>query len=364
MKFSINQSEFNAALSVVFKGVSTRATLPIFSGILIKAQNGMLVLESTNMDQSIRSTCTALVEEEGSTVVPARLLTDIVKTLPDAAIHMSYSDDVATILCDTSSFSLKTLNALDFPGFPQVEPENTVNIPFKVFSSMVKRVGKAVSRDDSHPILSGVLVDVEEETLKMVATDSYRLSYEQTKLEQAVPSFSAVVSGSFLADLASLSGDYEFITLGLSENQIIAEYGNHTFINRRIEGNYPNYEQLLPQKFNTRVTYQTKQFIDAVKRTSLLTNNTSPIRLDINEASQTTQISTTTQDIGAAQETIGSPIEGKDIEIAFNAHYLLDGLATFNDAEIYFEMIENTKPGIFKTKDGNYIYLIMPVHIA
>ena len=309
MKFSINQSEFNAVLGVVSKGAATRSTLPMLSGILIRAINNTLILETTDMDQSIRSTCSALIEEEGETVVPARLISDVVKNLPDAAIHFSTDENTVTILCDTSSFSLKTLDPTDFPGFPEVEEQTTVHLPFKIFSSMVRRVARVVSRDDSRPILSGVLIEVNEGTLKMVATDSYRLALEEVSIENQ-SDFSAVISGSFLNDIASLSAENDSITLSLSENQIIVHYGSYTFINRRIEGNYPNYSQLLPDSFTSYVRYNTKQLLDAVKRVGIVSGNTTPIRLDINTASQTTQLSSTTQDVGAAQETIASTIDG------------------------------------------------------
>lgn len=364
MKFSINQSEFNAVLGVVSKGAATRSTLPVLAGILLQASNGNIILEATDMDQSIRCVCPALIEEEGQVVVPAKIITDVVKNLPDAAIHFSFDGESATILCDTSSFSLKTLDAADFPGFPEVEKLTTVHLPFKTFSSMVKRVARVVSRDDSRPILAGVLIDVADSTVKMVATDSYRLALEETTIEQENAEFSAVISGSFLNELASLAGEYEQIELSLSENQIIARYGNYTFINRRIEGNYPNYNQLLPESFDTKINFDGKKLLDAAKRVSLVSNNTSPVRFDVNQASQTTQLSCTTQDTGAAQETIGSAIEGEDVQIAFNGHYLIDGLNSLDGNMVCLELQGSVKPGIFKNEQGNFIYLIMPVRLS
>ena len=364
MKFSINQSELNASLSVVSKGAASRSTLPVLSGILIKAKQDVLVLESTDMDQSIRCTCSALIEEEGQTVVPAKLLNDVVKSLPDAAIHFSQEEDAATILCDTSSFSLKTLAAEDFPGFPEVDKQTSITIPFKSFSTMVKRVARVVSRDDSRPILSGVMIEVEQGKMKMVATDSYRLALDEETLDQTDATFSAVIAGSFLNDLASLPGENESIELGLSENQIIANYGSYTFINRRIEGNYPNYNQLLPQDFATTATFDVKQLLEASKRVSLVSNNTSPIRFDVSSASQTTQLSSTTQDLGAAQETIASEINGEDVQIAFNCHYLIDGLNALPSQKVQLNLQGGVKPGIFKDVEGSYLYLIMPVRLS
>lgn len=365
MKFSINQSEFQSALNVVAKGAATRSTLPILSGIYLKAYDGSLTLEATDLDLSIRCSIPALIEEEGETVIPSRLLSDVVKSLPNIAIHIEASDESATILCDTASFSLKTLASQDFPGFPEVKGDTSITIPFPVFSHMVKRVAKVVSRDESRAILTGVLIEAESGLLRMVATDSYRLAVTDTDFENSVEDFSAVVSGSFLMDLASLSENEESIELALSENQVIVRYGTTTFVNRKIEGNYPHYNQLIPDSYATRASFDTKQVVDAVKRTSLLSNKTSPVRFDLNAASQTTQISTASQDIGAASETIASNIEGDDVEIAFNFSYVLDGLASIETDTVYLELQGSMKPGIFKSEEQErFLYLIMPVRLS
>jgi DNA polymerase-3 subunit beta len=365
VKFSINQSELQSALNIVAKGAATRSTLPILSGILIRAYEDTLTLEATNLDLSIRCSVPAMIEEEGETVIPSRLLVDVVKSLPDMAIHIETTDDAATILCETSSFSLKTLSAQDFPGFPEVHADSSLSIPFDTFCHMVKRVAKVVSRDESRAILTGVLVEAVEGTLKMVATDSYRLAVTDTDFEGPLEGFSAVIAGMFLMDLASLPVEDDKIELALAENQIMVKYGKTTFVNRRIEGNYPNYKQLIPDGYVTRAAYSTKQLFDAVKRTSLLSNKTAPVKFDLNAASQTTQLSTASQDIGAASETIASQIEGEDVEIAFNFAYVLDGLASVETDTVFIELQSSMKPGIFKSDDAErFMYLIMPVRLS
>ena len=180
MKFSINRTELQTALGVVAKGAASRSTLPILSGILLKASHDTLTLEATDLNLSIRCALPAFIEEEGQTVIPSKLITDVVKSLPDAAVHVDANDESAKILCETSAFSLKSLNAEDFPGFPDVDPESSISIPFATFSRMVKRVARVVSRDESRPILTGVLVEAEDGVLRMVATDSYRLAVTDT----------------------------------------------------------------------------------------------------------------------------------------------------------------------------------------
>ena len=161
MKFSINRTELANALSIVLKGVSTRSTLPVLSGILIEAAGDKIILQATDLELSIQYSVASLVEEEGRTVVPGKLFSEIVKNLPDAAVHVEATDEQAFVTCDTSSFSIRALNAEDFPGFPRVDVHQKIEIPFHQFSTMVKRVSRVVSKDESRAILTGVLITLE-----------------------------------------------------------------------------------------------------------------------------------------------------------------------------------------------------------
>ncbi|WP_302392244.1 DNA polymerase III subunit beta [Eggerthella sinensis] len=366
MKFSINQSELQNALSVVLKGIATRSTLPILSGIYLDAHDDTLTLQATDLELSIQYSVSALIEETGKAVVPGKLFSDIVKNLPDAAVHVEAEDDSAVITCDTASFSIKTLDAEDFPGFPHVDVQQEIAIPFAQFASMVKRVARTVSKDESRAILTGVLITLEDSMLKMVATDSYRLAITETQLEDsAAEEFQAVISGSFLQEIASLPRSDEDLKLALAENQIVVTYHDTVFINRRLEGNFPNYRQLLPDSYVTRVSMDVGHLIAGVKRTSLLGQTSSPVRFDINIASQTAQLSAVAQDVGSAQETLSCEGEGEDVEIAFNYAYVLDGLSSVNTDNVYLEVQSSLKPGIFKSAEGeNFLYLVMPVRIS
>ena len=351
---------------VVLKGVSTRSTLPILSGILLDTQGDRLTLQTTDLELSIQYSVAALVEEEGKAVVPGKLFSEIVKNLPDAAVHVEADEDAALITCDASSFSIKALNHEDFPGFPHVDVMQRIEIPFSQFSSMVRRVARVVSKDESRAILTGVLVTLEEGRLKMVATDSYRLAITEADLPDAsADEFQAVISGSFLSEIASLSLGDSALSLALAENQIVVTCGDTVFINRRIEGNFPNYKQLLPDGHATRAKIDVDRLVSAVKRTSLLGSSDAPVRFDLNAASQTVQLSAAAQDVGSAQETIGCEIEGEDTEIAFNYSFVLSGLAAVATEKTYLEVQSSLKPGIFRADEPeNYLYLVMPVRIV
>ncbi len=366
MKFSINRTELQNALSVVSKGISTRSTLPVLSGILIEAHGDELTFQTTDLELSIQYDVIALVEEEGSVVVPGKLFNDIIKSLPDMAVNVIADADHATVTCDASSFTIKTLNPDDFPNFPHVDVDQKIEIPFDTFSSMVKRVCRVVSKDESRAILTGVLISQEDGMLRMVATDSYRLAVTDMPVNNAeAQEFKAVISGTFLSDIASLPKTEEPVTIALAENQIVVTYQNTIFINRRIEGNFPNYKQLIPSSCAMQVKMETRALAAAVKRASLLVSAGSPVKFSVDPVAQTVTLSANTQDVGFAQETLSCTGQGEATEIAFNYAYVSDGLASVETDMVYLETQSSNKPGIFKA-DGNasFLYLIMPVRIA
>ena len=364
MKFSINQSELERAFSVAQKGIAGNSTMPVLSGIYVSAKDDQITVQTTDLQMSVQLKVNALVEEPGAAVLPGKLITDIVKNLPDAAVTVSVNGTSILISCEASSFSIMGLDPRDFPGFPEVEPQQQVTVPFDVFSKMAKKVYRTTSRDESRPILTGVLVSAEDGVFRMVATDSYRLAISEALLENKEATFSAVIAGSFIADLTSLPRTGEDITLGVADNQIVATYGQTRFINRRIEGKYPNYKQLLSDAYTTRCVVNRQDLISAVKRASLLDHAGSQVKIGIDSVSQTLQISSTAQDIGSTQETISAGVEGEDMQIAFNSSYVLDGLNASDSETVALEVLSSTKPGVFKgEKEENYLYLVMPVWI-
>ena len=366
MKLSINKTELQNALSVVLKGASSRSTLPILSGVLLDVHGDTLTLQTTDLELSIQYTVAALVEEEGRAVVPAKLFSGIVKNLSDAAVHVSADEESADIACDGASFSIKALNPEDFPGFPHVDVTQRIEVPFSQFSSMVRRVARVVSRDEGRAILTGVLVTLEQGCLKMVATDSYRLAITETDLpDSAADDFQAVISGSFLQELAALQKSDEPVSLALAENQIVVTYHNTVFVNRRIEGHFPNYKQLLPNSHQMRASIDVDRLVAAVKRVSLLAQESTPVRMDVNVASQTLQLSAAAQDVGSAQETIPCACEGEDVQIALNSSYVLEGMQAVETDRVTFDVISSMNPGTFTTEGGErYLYMVMPVRVS
>ena len=365
MKFSINQSELATALGIVAKGSSQRSTLSILAGIYIEARQNSITLQSTNLELAIKHELPALVEESGETVVPARLFQDIVKNLPDRAINFATGEAGLSVFCDNINYSLKTLDPLDFPSFPELTAEKETSVPFTVFSSMIKGTARVTSSDESRPILTGVLVRQMGTNLTLVATDSYRLAVAEHTLSTSTPeTFEAVVPGNFLTDIAALPTSEEQVKLALNDNQIIVTYNNTTFINRRIEGVFPNYQQLIGGEHTTRVTLPVRELQDAIRRVALISSKLTPVQFKVDTDGNIITLFTHSQDIGNAQETILCDVQGESVDIAFSHTYILDGLAAIQSENVYLDLFGPMKPGILRATEGEeYLYLIMPVRV-
>lgn len=366
MKISIARGELLDALSTVSRGLSSRTTLPILSGIHVSTTSASVVFQATDLEVSIKTSCQARVDESGQSVLPGKLLTDIVRSLPEAGITIeTTSAGSAKITCGQSVFTMRTLSPEDYPKFPEISAEETVSLPTEQFSHVVHQVSRSVSRDETRPILTGILVVVDQNTLRMVATDSYRLCVKEVVVSGLSGGIELVVPGKAIEDVAKLVGSSESVSLGVSENQVVFTFGNTTFISRRIEGTFPNYRQLLPKEYVTRVVIDRVELLEAVKRVSLMAQHNSPIRLSVNTAEHTLRLSAAAQDIGEANEDIQAVPEGEDVEIAFSHAYLLDGVAVAEGDTIALEVTSPLKPGVIKNVEGDdFAYLLMPVRIG
>lgn len=366
MKISIARSELLEALNVVSKGMSARSTLPILSGVYMNASAGSVSLQATDLEVSVRHNAAALVEEMGEVVIPGKLLSDIVRSLPEAAVTLEKDKDVVSVRCQQAAFTVKTLNPSDFPRFPEISTDKTVELPSDTMASMVKKVARAVSRDETRAILTGVLMVIEGPTVKMVATDSYRLAVVEKVLEEpAGEDIEAVVPGRALDEATKLAPSGASVRMGVSENQIVFEFGETTFVTRRIEGAFPNYKQLIPKESETNVVVSTEEFMASVKRVSLMALHNTPLKIEIHNEDQTMSLSATTQDVGDASEDLMVKVAGKDVEIAFNHAFLIDGLSAIQTETTRLEAISALKPGLLRSEgEEDFLYLLMPVRLG
>ena len=362
MKFSISRSELLDSLGVVTKALSSRTTLPILSGILVMALDNKVVLQSTDLEISIKDTVEANVEDAGSVVLPGRLLAEVVRSLPEAAVTIETKTfDQVAVTCGEAAFVLRALSPEDFPRFPDVAPERKITVATPTLQSLVRKVAKAVSQDEARPVLTGVLMVVDGDTMRLVATDSYRLAIaEETLPEPVAERTEVVIPGKALEEIPRLAGEAETIEMGIADNQIVFEFGHSIYVTRRIEGTFPNYRQLVPEDGETKVVVKRAELEEAAKRVSLLAQHNAPLRLTISESTLT--LKAQSQDIGEATESIMVQTQGEGLEIAFNHAFLIQGVTSSDDEELRFLASSPLKPGVLKSATGEgYTYLIMPV---
>lgn len=365
MRFTVSQSALQKALSVVIKGAASNSTLPIITGIYIKASDGVLEFQSTNLDISLRHRIPANVEEPGSTVVSGKMVVNLVKTLPDAPVVFEGEGQTISVSCLRSRFNLNTLDPRDFPEFPEVEPERSVELPAKLLASMVDKVYKVTSRD--RPILTGIFLTVDENLVRLVATDSYRLAVCDTTVETSslTERFQMIVAGTTFHDALSVAAEEERVVIGSTDAQAVFSFGDTTYVSRCIEGNFPDYRQLLPQSCSTSMELDVETLSEALRRVSIMTQQNPRVRFDVDADGDLVTLSAMNSDMGDASEQLEVEVEGANMAIGLNHRYVSDCLAALSDREkVSLELQGEMQPAIFKAYgDVNYLQLIMPTRL-
>src|ERR687888_1250716 len=326
MKIVCQRDELARKLAVVSRAVSTRASVQILSGVLLRAEAGRLHLAATDMELSLRSSLDAQVDEEGAVVVPGRLLVDLVRLLPESEVTIEQRADesVVHVTCGPSTASLNTYAAEDFPRLPDLDAVGTFTVDREGLLDTVGRVARSASRDESRPVLTGILVRFETGKLVMAATDSYRLSVKETELEGETPELEAIIPARALAELSRIAQTGDTVELGVHENQVVFAADDVWLTTRRIDGQFPNYKQLLPESFEHDVAVSRAELLDVVRRVAVMAQRNSPLRLRFAEGELT--VSAQTQDVGEARESLPAPFSGEPLEIGFNADFLREGI--------------------------------------
>lgn len=368
MKFTANKESLLIAVTCALKGISGNSRLPILSGILLTAEEGFLELQSTDLEISIQHKIPALIEEPGKIVVPGKVFLNIIKDLPDAAVNCSLEPGGLKITCERSQFKLHTMDPKDFEDFPHYELQRSVELPVDVLATMVSKVAKAASSDKTRAVLNGILLSLENNTIRLVATDSYRLAVADSKVETSSIDelFEIIVPSQVLKDVLSLPSPNGKIVLGETNNQIVFMSGNTVYVSRKIEGRFPNYRQLLPKETVTCVHMNALDLTQALRRVSIMAANASPVKFTVQADQNNITLYSTTPDQGGAEEYFPAEVEGESMEIAFNHRYVLDGFADYKNEDdvIDLELQSSLKPGIFKSYGTvDYLYLVMPVRM-
>src|ERR671939_239872 len=352
MKFSIDKERFLSSLGVAVRGASTRSAIQTLAGVMVRAENGSVELQATDMELGVRVAVAVEPEREGSAVVPGRLLLDVVRSLPKSELSLEYRTSQADVevVSGPSRFHLRTLPADEFPRLPEVGDASVMKLPAAAFVETVNRVARAASRDETRPHLTGVLVSASERELRMVATDSYRLSVKETALDEPLDgTLEANVPARTLQELSRISaGDgAERIEIVALEHQVIFRVGSVTLSSRLVEGRFPNYKQLLPEQFEHELRVSGSELLEVVRRISLLAQKNAPLRMAFAEGAL--EVSAQTPDIGEASESLPVPFDGEPLEIGFNPEFLRDGLESAESTDLILKLHSPLRPGLIQS---------------
>ncbi len=367
MKFSISRDVLLAALQVVGRAVSSRATVPSLSGVRLAAAEGKLTLAATDTELGLTMTISEVaVEDEGTLLLPGRLLGDVVRNLPDGEVglHLRSEERDVELTAGSARFHLRTLPVEDFPRLPSVE-EETAKLPAQPLAETIDRVARAASRDEVRPILTGVLLRVEGGTLTMVATDSYRLSVKHTDLEQALPEpIEANVPARALRELARIIAQEEpgEVSISLARNQAVFQAGSVVLFSRLIEGQFPSWRQLIPESFEHEVRLPRSELVDVARRVGQLAQRNAPLRFAFAEGELT--VAAETPEVGDASEALPAPYSGDPLEIAFNPQFLIEGLESVEGDELAIKLSSPLRPGLLQPVGReDFSYLVMPIRL-
>ncbi len=366
MKITTRRDALFGQLQTVTRAASTRSAVQALSGVQVLASQGGIELRATDMEIGLRVPLEGEVVREGSVVLPARLVVDVVRALPgaDVSLELRPAEQDVEIVGGAATFHIRTLRSEDFPPFPEPEGDR-VQVPGEAFVQTVLKVARSASRDETRPVLTGILVSATGDELRMVATDSYRLSVKETKLEEALTgAFEANVPARALQELTRIvqHENADELAVSVRANQVVFEVGGVVLSSRLIDGQFPNYRQLLPDAYEHDLRLAGSEISEVVRRISLLAQKNAPLRLAFTEGELT--VSARTPDVGEARETLPVPFAGEPLEIGFNPEFLRDGVEAVESGDVVLKLISPLRPGMIEAADGSgFQYLLMPIRL-
>jgi DNA polymerase III subunit beta len=376
MKVSVLQENLAHGLSIVSRAVSTRSTLPVLSNVLVATDEGRLRLSATNLELGITCWIGAKIQEEGSTTVPARTFTELVSTLADKQVDISLNVRTQTlnVHCGTSNTDLKCIDAQEFPPMPVPDLEGSLQINVADFKEMIQQVAFAASTDEARPILTGVQISAQGNHITLSAADGFRLSIRKADLSSEVSRpITAVIPARALVELARISSDGEQVinmVMPPGRGQVIFRTKDAELVSQLIEGAFPDLEQLIPQRSNTRVVLSTSAFLKACKQAEIFAREGSHIaRVNI-QAGEPMQpgkveISGQSEETGYNQTVVDATVEGQQQLIAFNVRFLREVLDVIKTPNVALETTAETSPGVLRpVGEDDFVHVIMPMHLG
>jgi DNA polymerase-3 subunit beta len=374
MRAVCNTETFGRKLALVSRGVSARSTIQLLGGILLEAAEGALRLSATDMEISVQTSSPAEVEEEGRVVIPARIFNDIVRSLPAGSFSLEHDDSGGTVrlVAGENEYRIRTYAADDFPQLPGFDAEAAFRMSGEVLVETVEKVSRSYSRDETRPVLTGILISFEENRVRMVTTDSYRLSIKETELATTAfeGSREAIIPARAMQEVSRIfsGSEEEEVEVSLSENQALFRVGDVLFGTRLIDGNFPEYRRLLPTTFEREISVSREELMGTLRRVNLFAQRqTPPVPVSLSFSEGAVEVIVRNGEVGEAHERLEATSED-DFLISFNPGYLLDGVSAVDTEKVVFKLNEALKPGLIVPgenggtgEEADFLYLIMPM---
>jgi DNA polymerase-3 subunit beta len=355
-------------LQTVMKTVATKSSMPVLAGIHIQTSSkDSIELSSTDMEMSLKIKAEAKVETEGAIVVPGRLFTDVVRSLPPGEVNITEdgSNQAIELVSGSASFKINCLPVDAFPSIPEMREEDVFEMETGPLMRVINTVARAASRDETRPVLTGILAKFSKDRLKMVATDSYRLSVMEAEAGSSIhDKKEVIVPRHTLEELARLFSKEEEgkMKIAISDSQIMFGDGDTLLTSRLIEGQFPNYQKLLPDEFTSEVKIEKEELLEVVARIGLMAQKNAPLKMSFEEGSLT--VSAQTPQVGEAKESLAVPYHGEATEIGFNPEFLESGIDSVDGDSVVLRIISALRPGLIKGEGDDFLYLIMPVRLT
>lgn len=372
MKVSCLQENLAHGLSVVGRGVSARSTLPILANVLLRSDAGRLKLTTTNLEIGVNAWVLAKVEDEGGITVPAKLFADFVNSLPPGQVDLSLNVRTKTLHVASGSYeaNIKGIDAEEFPVIPTIPQTPSTRIAQGALKRMINEVAFVAATDDSRPVLTGALMRLEGDEITLVAADPYRLGIRRAALLVKVdPPVEIIVPARSLSELARLLGDGDEavdVAVTPTKSQVIFHAEDIDLISRLIEGQFPNYRQVIPTSYSTRVVVEREELLKATKLASYFARDAANIvRLEVNpQDGSPLVVSATAAEVGDNVSRVEATVEGTAMQIAFNARFLAEALGSLSAPEVALELGGALAPGVLKVVgEDSYLHVVMPLRI-
>jgi DNA polymerase III subunit beta len=385
MKLICNQTELNTHLSLVSRAVPSRPTHPVLANVLLTADSDTQQIRLTGFDLSlgVQTSFQAHVEQGGTLTLPAKLFGDIVSRLPDGEVSLDEDagETMVTLTCAAGRYQVRGMGSADYPELPTIDQGEVIHLPNDAVIEGLRGSLFSASSDETKQVLTGVHITVEPESLEFAATDGHRLAVVQTfnaesdtedaaatNIPDTIDPFSMTVPAKALRELErmlQMNVAEASVAVRFDQGQLVFEWQNQRLTSRLLEGQYPNYRQLIPRQFSRQMTIDRRSFLAALERIAVLADQkNSIVKLSLDQVKQEVVLSVDAQDVGSGREAVPAQISGDSLEIAFNVKYLLEGLKVFNTVDVQMQFNTSTSPAILSPLGGmKMTYLVMPVQV-